>query len=239
MNISTNMRAITLLGIAMMFTACGGSGGSADPTTVLPPAQDIPLSGSGNGNGNGNQTLWDQIDALPIEPLSDEELAAITFMREEEKLARDVYLYLYELWGSQIFINIANSEQTHTDAVLRLIEKYNLDDPSLGKQEGEFLNPVLLGLYDMLIAQGTPSLMDALLVGATIEDLDIYDLHRVMTDVDNQDITLVFEMLLKGSRNHMRAFSSRLEDMNVVYTPIYISQEEYDSIINSPQETGQ
>ena len=235
MKISTTLSTTFLLGIAMLITACGGSSGTADPFAIAPTVQDAPPADT----NNSNQSLWDQIDALPMEPLNDGELAAITFMREEEKLARDVYLYLHDLWGSQIFINIANSEQTHTDAVLHLIEKYGLTDPSLGKLEGEFLDPMLLGLYDMLIAQGTPSLMDALLVGATIEDLDIYDLHRVMADIDNQDITLVFEMLLKGSRNHMRSFSSQLDGMNVVYTPVYITQEEYDSIINSPQETGQ
>ena len=235
MKISTNLMTTLLLSIAMLFTACGGSGSSVDPTAVVPPAQVTPPTGT----GNDIQNLWDQIDALPVEPLSDGELAALSFMREEEKLARDVYLYLHDLWGSQIFINISNSEQTHTDAVAHLIEKYGLTDPSLGKLEGEFVDPILLGLYDMLIAQGTPSLMDGLLVGATIEDLDIYDLHRQMINVDNQDITLVFEMLLKGSRNHMRSFSSQLDGMNVVYTPVYISQEEYDSIINSPQETGQ
>jgi hypothetical protein len=230
----TSLRAISLLSIAMLFAACGGSGSSVGSGAVVPPTPGAPQAGL----SNVNQVLWDQVDALPIEPLSDGELAALTFMREEEKLARDVYLYLYDLWGSVIFMNIAGSEQTHTDVVLHLIQKYDLPDPSSGKQEGDFLDPMLQGLYDMLIAQGTPSLMDALLVGATIEDLDIYDLHRLMTDVDNQDITLVFENLLKGSRNHMRAFSSRLADMSVVYTPVYISQDEYDSIINSPMETG-
>ena len=235
MNKSHGLRATILLSIAMLFTACGGSGSSVDGTADFPTPQDTPSSGT----NNGNQNLLNQVDVLPFEPLSDAELAALSFMREEEKLARDVYLYLHDLWGSQIFFNIANSEQTHTDAVLHLIEKYGLTDPSLGKLEGEFVDPILLGLYDMLIAQGTPSLMDALLVGATIEDLDIYDLHRQMTVVDNQDITAVFEMLLKGSRNHMRAFSSQLDAMNVVYTPVYITQEEYDAIISSPKETGQ
>lgn len=235
MNKTNGLWATILLSIAMLFTACGGSGSSVDTTAAAPIAQGT----SPSGTSSGGQTLLDQVDALPVEPLNDTELAALSFMREEEKLARDVYLYLHDIWDSRIFINIANSEQTHTDAVLHLIEKYGLTDPSLGKQEGEFIDPILLGLYDMLIAQGTPSLMDALLVGATIEDLDIYDLHRQMVDVDNQDITLVFEMLLKGSRNHMRSFYSQLDGMNVVYTPVYITQEEYDSIINSPKETGQ
>ncbi len=230
----TSLRATSLLSIAMLFAACGGSGSSVDTAAAVSPTPGVPPANA----SNASQSLWDQVDALPIEPLNDGELAALIFMREEEKLARDVYLYLYDLWGSVIFKNIASSEQTHTDAVLHLIQKYDLPDPSSGKQEGDFLDPMLQGLYDMLVAQGAPTLMDALVVGATIEDLDIYDLHRLMTDVDNQDIILVFEMLLKGSRNHMRSFSSRLADMSVVYTPVYISQDEYDSIINSPMETG-
>ena len=94
------------------------------------------------------------------------------------------------------------------------------------------------GLYDSLAAQGKASLIDALIVGATIEDLDIYDLHRLLAVVDNQDITVVFENLQKGSRNHLRAFSARLDDMNIVYTPVYLSQQEYDEIVNSPMERG-
>lgn len=50
-------------------------------------------------------------------------------MREEEKLARDVYLELYETWDLPVFYNIAQSEQTHMGAVKTLIEKYNLKDP--------------------------------------------------------------------------------------------------------------
>ena len=227
------LRTIFLFGSAMLLSACGGSGSSSDVTTAA-PLVDVAPSGASSINYN----LWDLIDILPYEFLDVAELDALGFMREEEKLARDVYLFLYKLWGSQIFSNIANSEQTHTDVVLRLIQKYDLADPAEGRLQGEFSDPTLQGLYDTLVALGTFSLIDALLVGATIEDLDIYDLHRLMAFVDNQDITVVFENLLKGSRNHMRAFSARLANLNLVYTPVYISQEEYDAIIDSPMEPG-
>jgi len=36
------------------------------------------------------------------------------------------------------------------------------------------------------------------------------------------------------TKNYLRAFT----DQNIVYTPVYISQEDYDTIINSPMETG-
>lgn len=235
MNKLTGLSTTFLLAVTMLLTACGGSGNPATVKNVDP----LLLSSSPSGASNANSNLWDLIDQLPYEDLSDAEKAALAFMREEEKLARDVYLYLYDIWGLQVFSNIANREQSHTDAVLRLIQKYDLADPAEANLPGVFSDPVLQGLYDTLIAQGTPSLMDALIVGATIEDLDIHDLHRQMTSVDNEDITVVFDNLLKGSRNHLRAFSSLLDDMNVVYIPVYISQSEYDSIVNSPMETGQ
>ena len=54
--------------------------------------------------------------------ISDEEATGLIFMREEEKLARDVYLTLYDVWETAVFDNIASSEQTHMDAVLMLID---------------------------------------------------------------------------------------------------------------------
>ena len=235
------LRAMSLIGFTILLAACGGSDGSADIATAgvdLPPADPLLLDVDPSGASSANDNLQDLIDTLPAEQLSDAETDALSFMREEEKLAKDVYLFLYDIWSKDIFTNIANSEQTHTDAVLRLIEKYGLDDPAQGKARGEFSDPTLQGLYDMLTAQGSSSLIDALIVGATIEDLDIYDILRLMAVIDNQDINIVLENLRKGSRNHLRAFSARLDDLTIVYTPIYISQEDYDTIINSPMETG-
>jgi hypothetical protein len=227
------MRGFLPLGLAMLLAACGGSGSSAVQLED-PMLQDVSPSAS----SSASQDMRDLINSLPHEDLSDAELAAIGFMREEEKLARDVYLDMYDIWGMRIFDNISQSEQTHTDAVLFLIEKYDLEDPAAGKLRGEFSDATLQGLYDSLVAQGTSSLIDALIVGATIEDLDIFDLTEQLAVADNQDITVVFENLQKGSRNHLRTFHGRLVDMNMTYTPIYISQAEYDEIVSSPMERG-
>ena len=211
------------------------------PTLLIAGCGDGSSSSSKTGTNQvatGNAGLTEQIDVLPVEPLSLQEEESLLFMREEEKLARDVYLYLYDIWGEQIFLNISESEQQHTDAVLGLIEKYNLPDPAAGKAEGEFENLELQGLYDLLTAQGTASLIDALIVGATIEDLDINDLNTQLLFIDNEDITLVYESLLKGSRNHLRAFTSRLTDLGFDYAPVYISEEDYDAIVNSSVERG-
>lgn len=189
-------------------------------------------------NKNANNNLNSQVNNLPSEPLNTDERTTLSFMREEEKLARDVYIFLYNKWALTIFNNISSSEQSHMNAILQLLNKYNLPDPVGSNGYGIFSNPVLQNLYTQLTAQGSVSLPYALKVGATIEDLDIYDLTIALTKVDNQDITLVYNNLVKGSRNHLRSFYSNIITAGGTYTPQYITQAEFDAIINSPMETG-
>ena len=167
-----------------------------------------------------------------LDDLSDNEAAGLVFMREEEKLARDVYIYLYETWGQKTFDNIAVSEQAHTDAMLELLYKYGIDDPVGDNPEGVFVDQNLQGLYDTLIATGSASLIDALLVGAAIEEIDLIDIKHLVDELDgNDDIRLVYENLIAGSENHLRAFVRALEQQGIIYTPGHLSQEEYDAII--------
>jgi hypothetical protein len=194
---------------------------------------------NGNNNGNINITnLQAQINNLPMEPLNTTELNSLSFMREEEKLARDVYITLYSKWGVNIFTNISGSEQTHMEAVLLLLNKYNLSDPVGSGIVGAFNNATLQILYTQLVAQGITSVTNAYKVGATIEDLDIFDLKNALTTIDNQDIKLVFDMLSKGSRNHMRSFYKNILSVGGTYIPQYITQAAFDAIINSAMETG-
>lgn len=194
-----------------------------------------------NSNNNGNTNLANlqvQISSLPIEPLSLAESGSLSFMREEEKLARDVYIVLYNKWGVNIFTNISNSEQTHMDAIMMLLNKYSLPDPVGSNSAGVFANPTFQNLYTQLITQGSISIIDAYKVGAAIEDLDIFDLKHALTAIDNQDIKLVYDMLTKGSRNHMRSFYKNILTVSGTYVPQYITQAEFDAIITSPMETG-
>lgn len=171
--------------------------------------------------------------------LSAEEAAGLAYMREEEKLAHDVYLYLYGVWGSQIFQNIAASEQTHTDSIKTLLERYDLADPSAGKTAGQFADPVLQGLYDQLTSQGSQSLADAFKVGAAIEEIDILDLQERLAQTAHADIQLVYQNLEKGSRNHLRSFVNTLENrVGEAYQPQYMDLESYQAIISSPIESG-
>ncbi|ANF23423.1 DUF2202 domain-containing protein [Thermococcus piezophilus] len=169
--------------------------------------------------------------------LSQEEIDGLLWMREEEKLARDVYLTFYEMYGLPIFYNIAQSEQTHTDTVLVLIEKYNLTDPATD-EIGVFTNPELQALYDQLVEMGSQGLVDALKVGALIEETDIADLEEWTEKTDNADIIQVYESLKAGSKNHLRGFVSVLANYGVTYEPQVISENYYQEVISSANSHG-
>ncbi len=203
--------------------------------------------GGKNGRGRGAAaygnvspcgTLATVISDLPYEDLSEAEVDMLVKMRQEEKLARDVYITLYEKWGLRIFSNIAQSEQTHMDAIKVLLDKYGLKDPAANDVIGQFSDQAFVNLYTALVNQGSTSLVDALKVGATIEDLDIKDLEDEIAVSDNQDIKTVFQNLMKGSRNHLRSFYRLIVANGDTYTPQYITQEEFDAIVNSAMERG-
>jgi hypothetical protein len=101
---------------------------------------------------------------------------------------------------------------------------------------GVYANPVLQALYTQLVSQGRVSLLAAYQVGATIEDLDISDLNSSLAVTNNQDVRLVYDFLNKGSRNHMRSFYKNIKNWNGTYTPFYITQAEFDEIVNSAME---
>lgn len=145
--------------------------------------------------------------------LTEEEQESLVFMREEEKLARDVYQYLYELWLAPEFSNIAVSEQRHMDSIARLLERYGITDPVAEDIPGVFTNPELQALYDELIAQGSQSLEAALEVGVFIEETDIADLQEGLETATRRDITNVYSNLLNGSYNHLSAFSAELAEL--------------------------
>ncbi len=183
---------------------------------------------SGNNGGGGGAG----VASLPYEELSAVEKDALTYMVEEEKVARDVYNFLYETWGIPVFANIANAEQRHMDAIISLLDKYGLDNPVTNLDAGQFVNQELQTLYTNLIVAGQVDEEEALLVGATIEDVDIFDLLHELQVVDNEDITRVFENLLKGSENHLRAFCSLLAMYGYdPYEAQFLTQTEIDEIL--------
>ena len=195
---------------------------------------ESPVESSAINSTASLELIKQTILSLPTEDLSQEEINGLLFMREEEKLARDVYITLYQKYGIKAFTNISKSEQTHTEAVKLLLEKYSLTDPVQSDVLGFFINQDLQNLYTQLIESGNVSDIEALKVGAAIEEIDILDLVRQLTEiVDNQDIAFVYNNLNNGSENHLMAFVKNLSMRGVVYSPVYLDIDTYNSIINN------
>jgi len=155
----------------------------------------------------------------------------LSYLREEEKLARDVYVHLGERWGTQAFRNISGAEQRHMDRVGTLLPSRGIQDPIADDSVGSFTNATLAGLFRELTQTGEASETAALRVGATVEDLDIRDIEDMLARTDDPAVTQTYQLLLCGSRNHMRAFSGLLQSRGETYTPQYISHESYAEIL--------
>ncbi len=243
----TRIGRLAVLGLAslMALGACAApatpvaSTLTAAPVTSEGAAGNDPVAASVGPDGETSLLTGffaTQLEGVPIGTLDDAEQAAIVYMREEEKLAYDVYQELYRVWGSRVFANISQAELTHMASVKVLLDRYGIPDPAANTAAGEFVDPALQALYEELVAKGSTSLVDAFTVGAMIEDLDIADLQERMSS--KADIALVFDNLEMGSRNHLRAFNRQLVNAGASYAPTNISQAEFDSIVSAPTERG-
>lgn len=162
--------------------------------------------------------------------LTDAEVTSLMEMREEEKFAREVYLAMNAKYNYRTFANIAKSENAHTSALLYLIKGFGLTDPS-PVAATEFSNPLFTDLYAQLTAKGSVSLVEALKVGAFIEEYDIADLQRHLAETENATVAKVYGNLLRGSKFHLKAFTNALKIQGATYTPTVISIEEYNEIL--------
>jgi hypothetical protein len=151
-----------------------------------------------------------------VTPLTDAEIATLKWMREEEKLARDVYIELNAYWPAQIFVNIAESEQRHFDALGAKLDLYGIDDPAL-PGIGVFFDPALQALHDELLALGMTSRVAALEVGVTIEETDMVDLRVAIDGTTSVPLQVTYGHLLDGSEHHLEAFIEELEAAGIDY----------------------
>ena len=219
------MISATMLTLGLAFTACSGTFANNEDTSGSASAADQEVA--------TDSASFSCIATIPAEELNDKEKEGILFMREEEKVARDVYTYLFDKTEIRAFGNISKAEQRHMDAVKALLDRYDLADPAAGKDYGEYSNDELQQLYDQLINEAAAGDIAALKVGALIEEKDILDLQKELDNhVDNKDITQVWTNLRKGSEAHLRAFVWNLKVRGVDYSPVLMSRDAFDKIIN-------
>lgn len=146
---------------------------------------------------------------VPTTTLDEAAISTLLFMLEEEKLAGDIYEAFYDLYGSTVFDRIADSEDNHYDALVGQAELIGLDISAIeAAPAGVYLNDDLQAMYDALLAWGSTSEADALLVGVAIEEKDITDIAEAIGAVPGTTLATVYQNLLNGSYNHLDAFES-------------------------------
>ena len=205
-------------------SACTAQAAPESPVSqIVPEAESIPTE--------------PEADSVESSALSDDEIAGLLYMYEEEKLARDVYNALYAQWGQTTFQSISKSEQAHMDAVYGLLVRYGVIPPA--STAGVYNDQALQSLYNNLMSTGSRSLADALKVGATIEEVDIADLQSRLAATTNTDIQFVYNNLMQGSFNHLRSYVRVLSRLTgETYQPEYLEVSLYQSIITSSNGNG-
>jgi len=205
---------------------------SAVMTAIL--AAPYLLGGCGSG-ATGYEALGGGGDpgSEGVEPVdvSSDVAEDLTFLREEEKLARDVYLTLYDVWGLTVFSKISSSEQRHMDRVAETLTAFGLPDPVADDAVGAFTNPEIAGLFEELVSDGLEDEVAALTVGAIIEDLDIHDIQNMAARTDDPTALATYESLECGSHNHMRAFMEQLRTRGADYDVQFISNDYFIEIL--------
>lgn len=220
---------LAALVVGAAVAACGGGGDDTAATAV----DSLDASTTVSAAAARTEPVADTTTSA----LSADEVAGLKFMREEEKLAHDVYVAMDALWNHRTFALVAESETSHTDAILALLTKWGVDDPAEGNPPGVFEDPELQALYLALVQAGSASLIDGLSAGALIEETDIRDIEERKLLTDEPDILKVYDSLLCGSRNHLRSFDAALVKQGVDYVTQVITQAEWDAIADSPRET--
>jgi hypothetical protein len=229
----------TILTIALIGVSCSAASANSSNPPDLPQANIVTNHDSTDVQEVESDVVGENLTTAGNGLPTAEEINGLIFMREEEKLAFDLYLSFYEKWGLPIFQNIAASEQTHMDSVAFLLDQYGIPDPTTNLTMGVFTDPVLQDLYDQLLASGSLSIGNALKAGAAVEEVDILDLRERSAKTQLADILRVYQNLESGSYNHLGAFVSVLENqIGEVYSPIYLTLEDFQQIISGGMQTN-
>ncbi|MGB5505747.1 MAG: DUF2202 domain-containing protein [Sulfurovum sp.] len=143
--------------------------------------------------------------------LTEEQKDMLFYIYQEEKVARDVYITLGNIYTNEnTFASIQLSEQRHIDSARGLCEKYGVSTEGVDEDSvGNFVLPVLQELYDTCVSEGQKSLLDALKIGELIEVTDIEDLEHASVGMP-EDVVSVYHNLLEGSLSHLDAFQTAI-----------------------------
>lgn len=167
--------------------------------------------------------------------ITESEKAAIIFVVQEEKVAHDFYAAMYELHGLTPFRSISKSEGLHMDKARSLVDHFGIEDPNSENYDtpGKFSSNKFQVMYDDLVREGSKSIPDALIESARFEEMDIVDIEKFNSTIQNEFIKSTFESLIGISKNHLKAIVRELSERGIEYSPFYLTREELNSIVKS------
>ena len=211
-----------------------------------------PRGGRGGGGGNGSGVCGKGACAVeqggcmietvvpkrarPAGKITGAQREELLVLHEEEKLARDVYNKLGEKYPLNPFKNIPRSEENHIDATADLLKYHDIPVPEKGKP-GEYDSGDLQKLYRKLVKRGGKSEIEALKVGALVEEVDIKDLRAMAADAPSKVAKALAEQLEAASYNHLRAFVRNLQARGVDYEPEVLKPALYKEIVGDADDT--
>jgi hypothetical protein len=213
----------------------------------------LTIIGAGACNATANAAA-----ARDSDPVLDfNEQTHLVFICEEEKLARDVYRVLGRRFPEiASFAVMAENKEASNCAVQELLHKYRVSVPRVNRNVGEFswgiYGRYFTEKYMVLTGQGSSSPLNALYVGAFIEELNILDIKqcpKAIVDIangindtsacgieytDNPDVLGMYEDLLNESREHLRLLVKDIDQLIGAgnYQAQVLQQKEVDTIIS-------
>ncbi len=167
--------------------------------------------------------------------ISGTDKANLSRVMQEEKLAHDFYSEMNKLYGIRVFENISSSEKMHMNHVLDVMNNYGIDNPVDGDRSaaGVFADEKFAAIYSDMTAAGTKSVDAALMEAARFEDMDIAGLAELESETQSTCMKQLYGKLSSASENHLRAFVRNLSKRGIEYTPVYLSKDRYNEIVNS------
>ncbi len=170
---------------------------------------------------------------VSLAQITPAEAGYLQFLREEEKVAHNVYEVLYAIWNEPSFLEIMSEEAEHMEVLKHLLKQKDIPDPLEGIEtdNGIFTRPALKKMFEDLTAQGARSVTEAYKVAAIFEETDIRDLTNRFNATQDPDVREVYDELIHASEHHLRTCVQNLKRLGYAYPPTVLPREDYERII--------
>lgn len=212
---------------------------SCNKSDDFTPTNDAPLAIlSVDADGVSTLTRANVAPVLGVTaPLSADEIEFLFAIREDEKVARDLYTSFSALYPASVQIaKIKTAEDSHIACIEAVLDYYEISYPAM-TATGVFEDAERQALYNDLVDKSA-TLLETFGTMAVIEEETVLAYKSVQSEITNENISLVVANMIKASSNHLKAAVRQITALGGSYTPSYLSAEEFDAIINSSFQNG-